>query len=67
MDNNQFVKIAGSVGGLMVAMAALVLIFAQGQAYILIYIVAAMAIMGIFLGYFASNSDSNEEENQTKV
>ncbi len=64
-DGNKFVKIAGSIGGLMVAMAAIVLIFAQDQAYILIYIVAAMALLGIALGYFAHKSNQttkNQEE-----
>lgn len=63
MENgNQFVKIAGSIGGLMVGMAAIVLIFAQDQAYILIYIVAAMALLGIALGYFAHKSTTNKKD-----
>lgn len=61
-DGNKFVKIAGSIGGLMVGMAALVLIFAPNQAWILIYIVVAMAVMGIFLGYFASKTGRSDIE-----
>jgi NhaP-type Na+/H+ or K+/H+ antiporter len=64
MNDNKFVKIAGTIGGLMVAMAALVLILAQDQAEILIYIVAAMAIMGIVLGYFAFKTNPDQKIEQ---
>ncbi|MBL7106659.1 MAG: hypothetical protein ISS77_03515 [Phycisphaerae bacterium] len=57
MENNKdnpMVGIAAVCGGIMVPIAALVLIFASNQAWILVPVAGAMAVMGIFLGYFAS-------------
>ena len=51
---NPIVAIAALCGGVMIAIAALVLIFASEWASILSPIAIAIAVMGIFLGYFAS-------------
>ncbi|MHC4658572.1 MAG: hypothetical protein ACYS83_05260 [Planctomycetota bacterium] len=56
MENNKgpIVAIAAVCGGVMVPIAAVVLIFAKEHAYVLTPIAIAIAVMGIFLGYFAS-------------
>jgi hypothetical protein len=56
MENNKgpIVAIAGVCGGVMVPIAVVVLIFAREQASVLVPIAIAIAVMGIFLGYFAS-------------
>jgi hypothetical protein len=48
------VAVAAVCGGVMIPIAAVVLIFARECAYVLPPIAIAMAVMGIFLGYFAS-------------
>jgi VIT1/CCC1 family predicted Fe2+/Mn2+ transporter len=53
-SNNQIVAIAAVCGGVMIPIAAVVLIFAREHALILPPIAIAIAVMGIFLGYFAS-------------
>ncbi|MHC4159251.1 MAG: hypothetical protein ACYSSO_09255 [Planctomycetota bacterium] len=53
-EKNPIVAIAGVCGGIMVAITAVVLIFAEEQAWVLIPIAIAIAVMGIFLGYFTS-------------
>jgi len=55
-DKNQIVSIAAVCGGVMIPIAALVLIFAKEHTQVLTQIAMAMAVMGIFLGYFASKS-----------
>jgi hypothetical protein len=55
-EDNQgaFVGIAGAIGGLTFVMVFFTLIFAREQAASIIpSIVAPMAILGIFLGWFA--------------
>jgi len=53
-DKNPFVGIGASLGGISVAIVAIVLIFASDQAWILTIIIPCLAVMGILLGYFAS-------------
>ena len=54
---NPFVAIAAVCGGIMVPLVAVILIFAKEQAWVAVPIAAAMAVMGIFLGYFASKKN----------
>lgn len=49
------VKIAGAIGGLLIPIFALVLIFAQDQAGILVPITIAMCVMGVLLGFFSKH------------
>ncbi|MFH1132992.1 MAG: hypothetical protein V1735_00730 [Nanoarchaeota archaeon] len=53
-EQNPLVSIAGSVGGITVAMIALVVIFARDQAWVIAPIVVAMAFLGVMLGHFAT-------------
>ena len=53
-EKNPIVSIAAVCGGVIIPIAAVVLIFAKQEAWILAPIAMAIAIMGIFLGYFAS-------------
>ena len=53
-EKNPIVAITTVCGGVMIPIAAVVLIFAKEQAWVLTPIAIAIAIMGIFLGYFAS-------------
>ncbi|HUW18022.1 MAG TPA: hypothetical protein VMW16_01820 [Sedimentisphaerales bacterium] len=53
-DKDPIIAIAGICGGVMIPIAAVVLIFAREQAWVLIPIAIAISVMGIFLGYFAS-------------
>ena len=53
-ESNPMVGIAGAIAGISVAIIAVYLSFARDQALYLIPIIASLAIMGIFLGYFAS-------------
>ena len=53
-ERNPIVAIAAVCGGVMVPIAAVVLIFAREEAWVLTPIAIAIAVMGIFLGYFAS-------------
>jgi len=53
-EKNPVVAIAAVCGGVMIPIAAVVLIFAREQAWVLTPIAISIAIMGIFLGYFAS-------------
>ena len=54
---NPVVAVAAICGGVMIPIAATVLIFAAEQAWVLMPIAMAIAVMGIFLGYFASKKD----------
>ena len=51
--DNPLVSIGASLGGIMVAIVAIVMIFDSEQAWILPIIAAAFAVMGIVLGFFA--------------
>ncbi len=53
-ERNPIVAIAAVCGGIMVPITAVVLIFAREQAWVLTPIAIAIAVMGIFLGYFVS-------------
>lgn len=53
-EKNPLVAIAAVCGGIMIPIIAVVLIFAKEQAWILIPIAISIAVMGIFLGHFAS-------------
>ena len=53
-EKNPIVAVAAVCGGIMVPIVAVVLIFASEQAWVLAPIAIAIAVMGIFLGYFAS-------------
>jgi hypothetical protein len=56
-EKNPIVAIAAVCGGVMIPIAAVVLIFARERAWVLMPIAVAIAVMGIFLGYFASKKD----------
>ncbi len=53
-EKNPFVGIGASLGGISVAIVAIVLIFASSQAWVLAPVIGSLALLGIFLGYFAS-------------
>lgn len=50
---NPFVGIAGAVGGISIAIVAIFAIFAPEQLKYSPYVVGALALMGIFMGFFA--------------
>ncbi len=51
---NPFVGIAGTIGGTLIAMLAIIGIFAnEHSAAVMPPVAFAMALLGIFLGYFA--------------
>ena len=56
-EKNPVVAIAGVCGGVMIPIVVLVGIFAKENIWVLAPIAGAMAVMGIFLGYFASKKD----------
>jgi hypothetical protein len=56
-EKNPVISIASVCGGIMVPIVLFVLIFAKEQAWVLAPIAGALAVMGIFLGYFASKKD----------
>ena len=56
-EKNPVVAIAGVCGGVMIPIVVLVGIFAKENIWVLAPIAGAMAVMGIFLGYFSSKSD----------
>ena len=53
-ENNAYVGIAGVCAGVLVPVTALIVIFASSQVWVLGPIALALALMAIFLGYFAS-------------
>jgi uncharacterized membrane protein len=53
-EYNPIVAIGASLGGIIIAIVAIFLIFASEQAGALVPIVIAIAAMGVILGYFAS-------------
>jgi len=57
-SGNPFVGIAASIGGISVAIVALVGIFAAERMAAAAWIVGALAFMGICLGYFAGKRQS---------
>jgi uncharacterized membrane-anchored protein len=56
---NPLVGIAAVIGGISLCIVAVIAIFAKAQLKVAVWIVAALAIMGIGLGFFVSRgSDS---------
>ncbi len=53
-EKDPVISIAAVCGGVLIPIVAVVLIFAREQAWVLALIAGAIAVMGIFLGYFAS-------------
>jgi hypothetical protein len=54
-ERNPFTQIAGTLGGTLIGMLAIIGIFARESAAVAMPLVAAaVMILGIFLGYFAS-------------
>ena len=53
-NNNTFVGIASVIGGISLCIVVVVLIFGRDQLTVTPWIVAALAAMGVGLGYFAS-------------
>ena len=56
MPRDPFVSIAGVIGGISVAIVAIIVVFTKDQLSVAAWIVAALAVMGIVLGFFASKS-----------
>jgi len=52
-EKNPYVGIASAIGGTMIAMIALIVIFANENAWVIAPLAAFMALLGIMLGYFA--------------
>ncbi len=53
-EKDPFVGIAGAVGGTLLVMVLFVVLFAREQSWVLAPIASAMTILGIALGYYAS-------------
>ncbi len=51
---NPLVGIAAVIGGISLCIVAVVAIFAKAQLMVAVWVVAALAVMGIGLGFFAS-------------
>ena len=51
--NGQIVRLASTIGGVSVAIVALVGVFARESIWVVAPVVGALALMGIVLGYFA--------------
>jgi hypothetical protein len=51
---NPFMGIAGAVGGVSLCIVTVIAIFAREQLWVAAWIVAALALMGVGLGFFAS-------------
>ena len=50
------VAIAGIIGGISLAIVVMIAVLARDQLWVAAWIVAALAVMGIGLGYFAAKS-----------
>ena len=59
-QRNPFVGIAGVIGGISVAIVAIIAILAKEQLAVAPWIVAALAIMGMVLGYFAAQASKSK-------
>ena len=59
MSDTPIVKIAGVVGGMSVAIVAIICIFAPRNLWVAPPIVGALAAMGVVLGFFAREKSSN--------
>lgn len=51
---NPFVGIAGVIGGISIVIVVVIAVLAKDQLSVAAWIVAALAIMGMGLGFFAS-------------
>ncbi|MDO8587193.1 MAG: hypothetical protein Q7T82_09150 [Armatimonadota bacterium] len=51
---NPFVGMAATIGGISVAVVAIIAIFAKEQLAIAAWVVGALALMGVFLGAMAA-------------
>ena len=54
--NSPYVGIAGVIGGITIAMIAMILIFAENDEWIIVPVVLFMSLFGTMLGYFASKA-----------
>ena len=52
-DKNPFVSIAAAIGGISVAIVAIVMLFSPNQAWVLAPVISSLALMGVILGFFA--------------
>ena len=59
MSDTPIVKIAGIVGGMSVAIVAIICIFAPHNLGLAPLIVGALAAMGVMLGFFVREKSSN--------
>jgi hypothetical protein len=55
-SDEEYVGIAGAIGGTTTGMVALVVIFASSHAWVIAPIVGSMALLGIGLAFFKSRS-----------
>lgn len=56
---NPFVGIAGVIGGISVAIVAVMAILAKDQFWAVPWVVGALALMGMVLGFFASKAPNS--------
>jgi hypothetical protein len=54
--SNPAVAIAGVIGGISLCIVVVILVFARDQLSIATWIVGALAVMGIGLGFFATKT-----------
>jgi len=59
---NPFVAIGASLGGIFIAIVAIVMIFGNNEAWILPIIAAAIAVMGMVLGFFAYKAETKKKK-----
>ena len=57
---NPFVGIAATIGGICVAIVAILAIFAKEQIVVIPWIVGVLAIMGVFLGVMALKKETRQ-------
>jgi len=53
-ENNQFVGIGASLGGILLVMVLFLALFAEGQMWVAVPMAFCFMVMTIALGYFAS-------------
>ncbi len=53
-QKNEMVQIAGTVGGISVAIVAVIVVFAKQHVWVAVPVVGALALMGIVLGAMAA-------------
>jgi len=52
-----FVGIAGTIAGISMIIVVILAVFAKEQLMVAAYVVGALAVLGIFLGFAASKKD----------